>query len=181
MWTFSGVRPLYDDNASSATEATRDYVLKTHDEHGKMPLLNVFGGKITINRKLAESALTEIKNYFPKLRVADGKHTFTRRQLVDGAGRLALDLSTAYPFASDRLLVRLVKAYGSIHIRSRRRSVRAISVNYSGGIYLLPCGYGLEYARTAEDIVCRSKLGLRLTDDEVASLQHWMQTGELNT
>src|SRR5690606_5884141 len=58
VWTYSGVRPLYDDGATSATAATRDYVLSL-DADGP-PLLNVFGGKITTSRRLAESAMAKI-------------------------------------------------------------------------------------------------------------------------
>ena len=57
VWSYSGVRPLYDDGASEAQEATRDYVLKL-DAAGLAPaLLSIFGGKITTYRRLAEAAL----------------------------------------------------------------------------------------------------------------------------
>ncbi len=52
VWTYSGVRPLYDDGASKAQEATRDYVLKEDAPDGLAPLINVFGGKLTTARKL---------------------------------------------------------------------------------------------------------------------------------
>ena len=71
VWRFSGVRPLYDDAASSATAATRDYVLKVEDTDGA-PLLNIFGGKITTYRKLAEAALAKIA---PRLRNTHGPWT----------------------------------------------------------------------------------------------------------
>ena len=71
VWRFSGVRPLYDDGASSATAATRDYVLKVEDADGA-PLLNIFGGKITTYRKLAEAALARIA---PRLRNTHGPWT----------------------------------------------------------------------------------------------------------
>lgn len=58
VWTFSGVRPLYDDGASSATAATRDYVLSLDDKGP--PCLHVFGGKITTYRRLAEAALAKL-------------------------------------------------------------------------------------------------------------------------
>jgi len=61
VWTYSGVRPLYNDGATSATAATRDYVLSL-DQNGA-PLLNVFGGKITTHRRLAESALEKLAPY----------------------------------------------------------------------------------------------------------------------
>lgn len=183
VWTFSGVRPLYDDNASSATEATRDYVLKIRDENGKAPLLNVFGGKITTYRKLAEAALSEIKGYFPSL----GKSWTGEQPLpggnfpVDGAGRLALELGAAYPFASDRFIVRLIKAYGTdaYAVLGDARSENELGRHFGWDLYEREVQWLMshEYARTAEDIIWRrSKLGLRLTEDEIASLEHWMQT-----
>ncbi|MFP3700616.1 glycerol-3-phosphate dehydrogenase, partial [Burkholderia sp. SIMBA_013] len=60
VWTYSGVRPLFDDGASKAQEATRDYVLKTEGAEGEAPLLNIFGGKLTTYRRLAEHALEKI-------------------------------------------------------------------------------------------------------------------------
>ena len=63
--TYSGIRPLYDDGASKAQEATRDYVLKLDQPEGQAPLLSVFGGKITTSRKLAEHALEKLSAFFP--------------------------------------------------------------------------------------------------------------------
>ena len=65
-WTYSGIRPLYDDGASKAQEATRDYVLKLDAPSGQAPLLSVFGGKITTFRRLAESVLEKLGPFFPK-------------------------------------------------------------------------------------------------------------------
>jgi glycerol-3-phosphate dehydrogenase len=183
VWTFSGVRPLYDDKASSATEATRDYVLKLRDKNGKTPLLNVFGGKITTYRKLADAALSKIEDYFPSL----GK-SWTANQVlpggdfpVDGAGRLALDLSAAYPFASDRLIIRLVKAYGTdaYHVLDDANTEKDLGQHFGWDLYGREVQWLIdnEYARTAEDVLWRrSKLGLRLSEDEIAGLEHWMQT-----
>ena len=58
--SFSGVRPLYDDNAANPSAVTRDYVF---DVEGSPPLLSVFGGKITTYRKLAEHALQKLRPY----------------------------------------------------------------------------------------------------------------------
>lgn len=65
VWTYSGVRPLYNDGAKSATAATRDYVLSVDDRGA--PLLSVFGGKITTYRRLAEHAMEKIARFFPGL------------------------------------------------------------------------------------------------------------------
>jgi glycerol-3-phosphate dehydrogenase len=69
VWTYSGVRPLYDDGSSDPSAVTRDYVLKVDagDDGKGAPVLSIFGGKITTYRKLAESALAELKPYFPAL------------------------------------------------------------------------------------------------------------------
>jgi glycerol-3-phosphate dehydrogenase len=183
VWTFSGVRPLYDDKASSATEATRDYVLKLRDKNGKTPLLNVFGGKITTYRKLADAALSKIEDYFPSL----GKSWTANQALpggdfpVDGAGRLALDLSAAYPFASDRLIIRLVKAYGTdaYNVLGDAKTEKDLGQHFGWDLYGREVHWLIdnEYARTAEDVLWRrSKLGLRLSEYEIAGLEHWMQT-----
>src|SRR5690606_33706241 len=66
VWTYAAVRPLYDDGASKAQEATRDYVLKTEGGDGVAPLLNVFGGKITTYRRLSEHALEKIEGFLGK-------------------------------------------------------------------------------------------------------------------
>ena len=78
VWTYSGVRPLYDDGAKSATAATRDYVLSLDDAGA--PLLSVFGGKITTYRKLAEDALRQARAGFPGPGGAlDGRRAAARR------------------------------------------------------------------------------------------------------
>src|SRR5690606_1965852 len=60
VWTYSGVRPLFDDGASKAQEATRDYVIRVDAPKGEAPLVNSFGGKITTFRKLSEEVLEKI-------------------------------------------------------------------------------------------------------------------------
>ena len=65
VWTYSGVRPLYDDGASEAKAATRDYVLETR-RAGGAPLLSIFGGKITTYRRLAEDALDRLAPLCPQ-------------------------------------------------------------------------------------------------------------------
>jgi glycerol-3-phosphate dehydrogenase len=62
VWTYSGVRPLYDDGASEAKAATRDYVFEL-DTPGGAPLLSIYGGKITTYRRLAEEALERLAPY----------------------------------------------------------------------------------------------------------------------
>ena len=71
MWTYSGVRPLYDDGASEAKAATRDYVFEL-DTPGGAPLLSIYGGKITTYRRLAEEALERLSPYLRSAKAREG-------------------------------------------------------------------------------------------------------------
>ncbi|MCR2379282.1 glycerol-3-phosphate dehydrogenase, partial [Salmonella enterica] len=66
VWAYSGVRPLYDDGADKAQEATRDYVLKDDAGENKAPLINIFGGKITTYRRLSEHMMQKIEHFLGK-------------------------------------------------------------------------------------------------------------------
>jgi glycerol-3-phosphate dehydrogenase len=113
VWTYSGVRPLYDDGAKSATAATRDYVLSL-DTAGA-PVLNVFGGKITTYRRLAESALAKIAGHLaPKSGAWTAGVALPGGDFaVDAFEALVAGLQAAHPFLSDRWARRLVRAYGT--------------------------------------------------------------------
>ena len=115
VWTFSGVRPLYDDGASSASAATRDYVLKVDNSDGQAPVLNIFGGKITTYRKLAESALLEIEN---ALGTKSGP--WTKRVPLPGGDfgvygfdELVENLLNTYDFLTLSWATRMVRMYGT--------------------------------------------------------------------
>lgn len=180
VWTYSGVRPLYDDGASSASAATRDYVL-TLDADGP-PVLNVFGGKITTYRKLAEAAMAKIA---PHLALAQGDWTagvplpggdFP----VDGVASLISDLSERYPFLDRFTARRLVRTYGTEAVAVLGEAGGAADLGRAFGAGLTEAEVRWlmerEYARTAEDVVWRrTKLGLRMTGEEIAALDTWMK------
>ncbi|WP_420023680.1 glycerol-3-phosphate dehydrogenase [Cereibacter azotoformans] len=180
VWTYSGVRPLYDDGAQSATAATRDYVLSL-DTQGP-PLLSVFGGKITTYRRLAESAMARLAPHFPQAR-----GPWTARVALpggdfpwDGAPALAEALRRDFPFLGERWALRLVRAYGT-DARNLLGSARnALDLGREFGATLTETEVRWlmqhEYARRAEDVVWRrSKLGLRMTAEEIAALDGWMR------
>lgn len=180
VWTYSGVRPLYDDGATSATAATRDYVLKVNETAGA-PILNVFGGKITTYRRLAESALEKIAPFFPHA----GKPWTAGVALpggdfpVDGVAALKDRLKAQYSFLTDRWAERLVKAYGmdAFDVLGRAQSVGDLGKNFGENLTEAEANWLIqkEFARCAEDIVWRrSKLGLRLTSDEIKVLDAWV-------
>ena len=180
VWTYSGVRPLYNDGASSATAATRDYVLKV-DQTAGAPILNVFGGKITTYRKLAESALEKMTPFFPNV----GKPWTAGVPLpggnfaVDGVLALKQALMAQYPFLSDRWAMRLIKAYGveAAEVLGDAKTKAELGQGFGADLTEREVMWLVEkeFARSAEDIVWRrSKLGLRLKQTEIGILQDWL-------
>ena len=186
VWTYSGVRPLYDDGATSATQATRDYVLKVVDRDGVAPLLNVFGGKITTYRRLAEAALAKLAQFFPDMGTATGGAWTAGAPLpggdfpVDGVEPLIARLRKDYPFLDDSFARRLVRAYGT-------EAGEVLGVASSLGDLGRCFGWNLterelrwlmarEFARSADDVLWRrTKLGLRLSEAERDALGAWMR------
>ncbi len=196
VWTYSGVRPLYDDGAKSATAATRDYVLSvdagpaTDGPVGMdPPLLNVFGGKITTYRKLAEQALAKLAPHFGQMtgdwtaRVPLPGGDFA----VDGVPALVDDLRRAHPFLSEFWARRLVRAYGTEAkdvCSGAGNAAAGMGRDFGGTLTEAEVRWLMEreYARRAEDVVWRrTKLGLRMSADEIAALDDWMAEARAET
>ncbi|MDC1396010.1 glycerol-3-phosphate dehydrogenase [bacterium] len=182
VWSYAGVRPLYDDGLSSATAATRDYVLKLNQDDGGAPLLNVFGGKITTHRKLAEAALAKICPFFPNA----GANWTAGISLpggdfpLDGVIALIRSLRKNYPFLDEAWARRLVRAYGSEAriILGDAKSTEDLGRKFAATLTEREIVWLIEkeYARTAEDVVWRrSRLGLRMTQVEIGELETWMK------
>ncbi|MFN4058648.1 MAG: glycerol-3-phosphate dehydrogenase [Roseinatronobacter sp.] len=182
VWSYSGVRPLYDDGASSATAATRDYTLKVDCSAGA-PVLNIFGGKITTYRRLAEAALDQIGTVLP---LAKGKWTagvalpggdFAH----DGLDDLVTGLRRDFPFLTDYWARRMVRAYGTEARGILGQARNAADLGHEFGATLTEAEVCWlmthEYARRASDVLWRrSKLGLRVTEEQVAALDLWMES-----
>lgn len=179
VWSYSGVRPLYDDGAKSATAATREYVLSM-DENGA-PCLNVFGGKITTHRRLAEHALEKLTPHFPQM----GPDWTAGVALPGGdfqvgdVAQLIAELQKDYPFLSPKWARRLIRAYGTDARTILGDAKIAADLGRDFGAELTESEVNWlmthEFARHAEDIVWRrSKLGLRMTTEQIAELESWM-------
>ncbi|TGD61744.1 glycerol-3-phosphate dehydrogenase [Tabrizicola sp. WMC-M-20] len=181
VWTYSGVRPLYNDGAKSATAATRDYVLSL-DQTGA-PLLNVFGGKITTYRRLAESALEKLQPFFPGV---SGKWTAGQplpggNFPVDGVANLTAALKAAHPYLTDAHAARLIRAYGTeaTTLLGTAGSLADLGRDFGATLTEAELRWLMdrEYARHAADVVWRrSKLGLRLTPLQIAAIDDYMTT-----
>ncbi|RNF34840.1 glycerol-3-phosphate dehydrogenase [Paracoccus methylarcula] len=179
VWTYSGVRPLYDDGAKSATAATRDYVLSM-DEAGA-PCLNVFGGKITTYRRLAEHAMEKLAPHFPQAGAAwtVGAALPGGDFPVDAVPGLIAGLRANYPFLTERWAARLIRAYGNDAwaILGEASEMAALGRDFGATLTEAEVRWLMdrEFARHAEDVVWRrSKLGLRMDAPQVAALEEWM-------
>ncbi len=182
VWSYSGVRPLYNDGAKSASAATREYVLSL--DAGGPPLLNVFGGKITTHRRLAEAAMAKLAAHFPKAsgdwtaRVALPGGDFPH----DGVAALVDDLKARFGFLSDYWARRLVRAYGSeaAAVLGTAQSAADLGQDFGATLTETELRWLMrhEFARTATDVVWRrTKLGLRMTKTEVAALRDYIAAG----
>lgn len=179
VWSYSGVRPLYNDGSKSATAATRDYVLSL-DRNGP-PLLNVFGGKITTYRRLAESALVKLAPFFPQARGA-----WTARVPLpggdfplDGKAALAGRLRGEHPFLTPEWAARLIRAYGTDAwaVLGGAASAEALGRDFGATLSEAEVRWLMrhEFARHAADVVWRrSKLGLRMTAEQIAAVEDFM-------
>ncbi|MDE2573702.1 MAG: glycerol-3-phosphate dehydrogenase [Rhodospirillales bacterium] len=185
VWTYSGVRALYDDGATAAQEATRDYVLALDAPPREAALLSVFGGKITTARRLAEAALAKLAPHLPAA-AGEAAGWTGRASLpggnfpIDGFAALVAEVQRDYPFLPAALARRLVRAYGT-HARrllGAARSMEELGRDFGAGLTEAELAYLVahEFAASAEDVVWRrSKLGLRLAPGQIAAIEAAMQ------
>lgn len=181
VWTFSGIRPLYDDSAGSASAVTRDYVLDVHTGEGFAAVLTVFGGKITTYRKLAEHALNELAPFVPGLGPAwTSGARLPGGDMPDGDfERYLLSLIEDHPALPPALLPRLARAYGTqvVAILAGAATKEALGADFGGGLYAREVDYLVEreWARTAEDILFRrSKPGLHVPASTASRLDAYL-------
>jgi glycerol-3-phosphate dehydrogenase len=182
VWTYAGVRPLYDDGASDAKAATREYVFEL-DTPGGAPLLSIYGGKITTHRRLAEEALEKLAPYLGGTKAREG---WTGKSRLPGGdidvsavAALSAELVRNYPFLNAAHANRLAHAYGTRAAKwlGNAKSISDLGQSFGAGLTEAEVRYLMqtEWACTAEDIVWRrSKLGLRLTPLEIAAIDDWI-------
>jgi glycerol-3-phosphate dehydrogenase len=181
VWSYSGVRPLYDDGASRAQEATRDYVLTLDGAAGQAPLLSVFGGKITTYRRLAEAALGKLAPHFPAL----GPSWTAGAALPggdfpwDGAAALADALRRNRPWLPAPLAARLVRHYGTRAeaLLGDAATLADLGADFGGGLTAREVDWQMrhEWAREPADVLWRrTKMGLRVDAAGISALADHM-------
>ncbi len=173
VWSFSGVRPLYDDAAKNASAVTRDYVLDIESKQGEPILLSVFGGKITTFRRLSEHAFEHLEPFIPGL-----KPSWTKGAPLPGGdipdGDFNKFLKTAkerWPFLPDSTMNRMAHSYGTRmeRILGSAKSMEDLGQDFGANLTRAEVDYLVdqEWAQTAEDILWRrSKIGLHVDSAE---------------
>ena len=186
VWSYSGVRPLLEDEHGDPAAVTRDYHLDLDTDEA--PLLTVWGGKITTFRKLAEEAADRLAASLPSMRGA-----WTHAALLPGgdlsafigaAGRPDTDfarfeqaLALRHPALAAPLRHRLARAYGSrvsMLLEGDGLGAAVVPGLHEGELRHL---HDHEWAKCADDVLWRrSKLGLHLSEAERATVARWCET-----
>jgi glycerol-3-phosphate dehydrogenase len=185
VWSYSGVRPLFDDGASDAKSASRDYVLELDAADDAPPLLSIIGGKITTYRRLAEAALEQLTPLLAERTGLAAGWTGTTplpggEFEIEEADALVTRLARNFSFLDKAHVERLVRAYGTRAwaILGKARSMAELGQHFGATLTEAEVRYLIdhEWARSAEDLVWRrSKLGLHMQESEIAVLDVWMR------
>ncbi|MEW4468689.1 glycerol-3-phosphate dehydrogenase [Parasphingorhabdus sp. JC815] len=179
QWTYSGVRPLFDDHSQSASTVTRDYVFDYNDTEGA-PVLSVFGGKITTYRVLARQAMKTLKSAL-QVETED----WTKDAPLpggdfpeDGFDTLVGQYMQRWKFINEELMIRLVRAYGTdtANMLGDASDRTELGQYFGAGLYEVELQWlaAHEFATSAEDVLWRrTKLGLRMNDTEQKAVVNW--------
>ncbi len=184
VWSYSGVRPLCDDESSSPQAVTRDYTLELDARNGQAPLLSVFGGKLTTYRKLSEAAMKKLTPFLPRMR-----GNWTANQVLPGGNfsctreQLATQFQNRYRWAPQALILRYVDQFGTQawDLMEGISDITGLGHRFSkqaGGVYQCEIDYLVnhEMALTEEDILWRrTKIGLYISEDENRSIAEYLR------
>lgn len=179
VWAWSGVRALHDPSDGRGW-AARSHVIDVDATGSQPPLVTTLGGRITTHRRLAEDVLDRLAPF-----LSVGKRWTAGAALpgghfpVDGLRDLGRALRAGYPFLAERHAERLAAAYGTRAqmIVTGARSMADLGLLFGADLTEAEIRYLMaeEWAETADDILWRrTKLGLRLTQDEVNGLEAWL-------
>jgi glycerol-3-phosphate dehydrogenase len=182
VWSYAGVRPLYDDEEGDPSAVTRDYVLELEGGGGRAPMLSVFGGKITTYRRLAEEALQKLSPHLAK-----AGQDWTATAALPGGDIRGADFAVFLdemrrkrPWLADDQLRRMTRSYGSRldRVLGDANSVADLGADLGAGLSEREAAYLVEneWARTADDILWRrSKLGLHGGPAAASAVANWLE------
>lgn len=186
VWTYSGVRPLCDDESDSPQAITRDYTLDVHDQEGKAPLLSVFGGKLTTYRKLAEHALEKLSGYYENCGPA-----WTKNAVLPG-GDLGTDrdsyaaqLRRRFTWLPEALARRYARTYGTRteQLLGTAQSLEDLGEHFGHNLYEAELRYLIaeEWVVELDDAIWRrTKLGMWLDEGQKQRVAEWIREHRVN-
>jgi glycerol-3-phosphate dehydrogenase len=180
IWSYSGVRPLFDDEASDASAVTRDYVLELD---GDPPVLSVFGGKITTYRRLSEQATDTIMKTLGRTGAP-----WTRNAPLPGGDLPGADFDRFFdefcqttPWLPAGLARRYARAYGTRvkALLNGAERIADLGRDFGAGLFEAELRYAInrEFVRTADDFLWRrTRMGLHVTPEIRGALESWFTT-----
>ena len=177
--SYSGVRPLLEEKNASAQELTRDYKVELKGETGKPVLLNIFGGKITTYRKLAEHAVDKLVTCFPKAKKAWTKEVPLPGGAFTDQASLVTKLTSEFPWLDKSIAERYARQYGLLCYKflTGLTSLEEMGEDFGAGLYRAEVDYLIdwEWACTLEDVIWRrTKHGLRLDKSQKMALAQYI-------
>lgn len=182
-WTYSGVRPLADDESANVSKVTRDYRLELTTSADGHAMVSVFGGKLTTYRKLAEAALEKLHPF-----VGGSTNEWTDRTALPGGDIPRGDFDTylshvrsRWRFLSPELSLRLARAYGTrlSAVLNNAEQLSDLGTHFGAGLTQAEVEYLCkhEWAMTADDILWRrTKCGLHMSAEERAQVQRFVES-----
>ncbi|WP_076540577.1 glycerol-3-phosphate dehydrogenase [Shewanella sp. UCD-KL21] len=186
LHTFSGVRPLIDDEAESAQKVSRDYRFeidapKLDDGQQAAVLLSAFGGKITTYRKLSEAAVNQLAAYFPQLAPSNTANQPLPGGNISSITTLLAQLKALYPNMPQQLIHRWARSYGTLtmDVIGSATCEAQLGQDFGHGLYAAEVDYLIanEWAQDASDILWRrTKVGLRFNAQQTQVLQSYLMS-----
>jgi len=187
VWHYTGLRALVDDGRSDASAVSREYAfLLDPGPGGKLPVLTVFGGKLTTYRTLAEAALTRLAPWFPQM----GRPWTAHRTLPGGNlggapwSRFADALCSRHPGLDAAWLKELARRHGSEAeiIIGGADCAAELGRDFGGGLYECEAEHCIsnEWAHSSEDVLWRrTKCGLHMTLEQRVAFAEWINLRRL--
>lgn len=178
--TYSGVRPLCDDESDQPSAITRDYTLALTMVSDVAPLLSVFGGKLTTYRKLAGSALEQLKLFFPDMAPSWTEYEpLPGGEYFKGQDKLVNAIQLRIKGIAPELAKRWATSYGTRvwKLLQGVYSEEDFGICFGHGLYQLEVDYLVkeEWVESADDVLWRrSKLGFKFNQNEILVLQDYL-------
>jgi glycerol-3-phosphate dehydrogenase len=179
VWTYAGVRPLYDDGKQDPSSITRDYVTELDAVDGAAPVLSVYGGKLTTYRCLAERVLGKLAPYFPAM-----GPEWTATQPLPGGGMPRFntfrdEVHEKFNTFPREMIEGLVRRHGTraLEILGKARRPEELGMHFGAGLTAREVEHLMaeEWAVTSEDILWRrTKCGLHMDAMQRSSVDAYL-------